>query len=285
MENIGENIRSVRRSFGETQEELGKAVFLGGSTIAMYERGDRQPGVDILEKIAAHYNLPVDLLMKSDLSDEENRTFPVTPEKMLDFLEVLVPLYHSEEAMGKDPLFAKGMDLCSRFWAQARQNGIIMDSMLTEALLTFSQSLKEQKSGASAANMLWILYMRFLLLPSEGYELSGQQVLEGRGEEKDFFKTCLLPNWNREDAHYERLRKEYIETHHQRIIGLIRALKKTTTYSDLADYYLGLMYFVNMVDQGYSPELTKNTGLQMMLSFMELDNPYADALLTAVAEM
>lgn len=52
---LGRNIQHLRKTNDETLRELGDAVFLGGSTIANYEAGDRDPKPQILSAIAKHY--------------------------------------------------------------------------------------------------------------------------------------------------------------------------------------------------------------------------------------
>ena len=52
---LGRNFQHLRKTNDETLRELGDAVFLGGSTIANYEAGDRDPKPQILSTIAKHY--------------------------------------------------------------------------------------------------------------------------------------------------------------------------------------------------------------------------------------
>lgn len=50
---IGENIRRIRKSKGLTMKELGNAIGISEQGVGNYERGDREPSIDIINKIAA----------------------------------------------------------------------------------------------------------------------------------------------------------------------------------------------------------------------------------------
>jgi hypothetical protein len=58
-------------------------------------------------------------------------------------------------------------------------------------------------------------------------------------------------------------------------VELLKALKSSLDLTELADYYLALRYVVSMIDTGLSSEMNIAVGMQMMLSFMQLGNPYA----------
>ena len=46
LKQIGANIRSLRRAFGETQEQLSNAIDVVKTTVSAYENGDIKPSLD-----------------------------------------------------------------------------------------------------------------------------------------------------------------------------------------------------------------------------------------------
>lgn len=62
--NIGENIRQIRIANRETQEQLGRVLGYGATTIANYESGYRQPDIGTLLEIAKHYNVDITTLIE-----------------------------------------------------------------------------------------------------------------------------------------------------------------------------------------------------------------------------
>lgn len=43
LKRLGANIRSLRKAYGETQEQLAEAIFVEKNTISNYENGKREP--------------------------------------------------------------------------------------------------------------------------------------------------------------------------------------------------------------------------------------------------
>lgn len=56
---------------------------------------------------------------------------------------------------------------------------------------------------------------------------------------------------------------------------LLRILKESMNYSDLADYYIAIRYVIGMVDNEYSADLNKTIGMEMLTTFAKLGNKYA----------
>ena len=68
MNYLPSNLKHLRKSYGETQEELANALHLEKSTISQYENGSRKPDEEILKGIAKRYGVTMDLLLYEDLS-------------------------------------------------------------------------------------------------------------------------------------------------------------------------------------------------------------------------
>ena len=65
--NIGIKLRTIRKNNKLTLKQLGELVGLSEQAIGQYERGDRNPSIDILNKIAAALGVTVnDLLEESE---------------------------------------------------------------------------------------------------------------------------------------------------------------------------------------------------------------------------
>lgn len=70
-------IKQLREEFSLTQQELADKLDGAKSTIAMYEKGDRNPSLEVLMKLAEIFNCSMDyILCKSDIRN---------PEKEIEF--------------------------------------------------------------------------------------------------------------------------------------------------------------------------------------------------------
>ncbi|MGN1205511.1 MAG: helix-turn-helix domain-containing protein [Eubacterium sp.] len=56
-------LKSLRKSFGLTQDELANKLDVSRSTIGMYENGSREPDYETLEAIADFFNVDTDYLL------------------------------------------------------------------------------------------------------------------------------------------------------------------------------------------------------------------------------
>ena len=57
------NIKLLRQKAGLTQRELAAHIGTSTSAIAMYERGERFPNYEILERLADFFNVEIDFLL------------------------------------------------------------------------------------------------------------------------------------------------------------------------------------------------------------------------------
>lgn len=57
MNYLPSNLKHLRKSYGETQEELANALHLEKSTISQYENGSRKPDEEILKGLLSDMEL------------------------------------------------------------------------------------------------------------------------------------------------------------------------------------------------------------------------------------
>ena len=75
---FGEKLRELRLERGYSQEQLGKMLGRGRSSISMYESDQREPDFETLEAIADIFNVNMDTLANSKAS--EKASYYMEPE-------------------------------------------------------------------------------------------------------------------------------------------------------------------------------------------------------------
>ena len=70
--NTGENIKTLRKFYGETQEELGSSMNVSGAAISYFENDQRSPDIEMTKNIAQHYGVTIDQLVGSDFAALRN---------------------------------------------------------------------------------------------------------------------------------------------------------------------------------------------------------------------
>ncbi len=75
MGKISKNIRHLRKLKDLTQEQFADEIHVTRSRIGSYEEGRSEPSIATLISIATYFNLPVDVLIKSDLTAATDASF------------------------------------------------------------------------------------------------------------------------------------------------------------------------------------------------------------------
>src|SRR5690606_40953138 len=75
MEVISKNIRHLRQLKGLTQEELAEVLQVPRSRIGSYEEDRSSPTIEMLLKYSDYFKLPVDSLIRHDLTKTRDTSF------------------------------------------------------------------------------------------------------------------------------------------------------------------------------------------------------------------
>mgnify|MGYP001408391926 CR=1 FL=1 len=99
MRALGERLRELRRKKKLSQRNFGKLFGLSESAIGMYERNERKPDYETLEKFANYFDVSVDFLLgrvntpsannippKVELTEEDERDIAIRMAKLREDL-------------------------------------------------------------------------------------------------------------------------------------------------------------------------------------------------------
>lgn len=272
---IGENIKNIRKAYGETQRELGIVLNVKDNAISQYESGERVPDMNILQTIAEHYGLTVDRLINDDFNEADYKLSSLTWNKVHEIFEIMFPIICTEKAK-EDECFAKGYNHTMRIWNEFTENGAVTQTMFNRAYEEYEKSLIRNCTLESAANMLWLIFTEYALMPDEHSYKMGEAVWHGKSCTKDFVKKYVLKDSNPISNEDEERKKKYVRENREKLTMLIKKLKNSTQYSALAEYYLAIQYLVGVAkNDSFSDEMNKAIGLEMLTLFGELGNTYA----------
>ncbi|MGX2958012.1 helix-turn-helix domain-containing protein [Peribacillus sp. JNUCC 23] len=73
MSTFGDRLRVLRKEKGKSQKEFGKLFSLSESTIGMYERDERKPDYDTLEKFSDYLEVSIDFLITGRENPNSNK--------------------------------------------------------------------------------------------------------------------------------------------------------------------------------------------------------------------
>ncbi|WP_299157775.1 helix-turn-helix domain-containing protein [uncultured Tenacibaculum sp.] len=75
MKKVQTNIRHLRKLKGLTQEQFANEVNITRSRVSSYEEGRSEPSIAFLITISEYFKLPIDVLVKNDLSYSKESSF------------------------------------------------------------------------------------------------------------------------------------------------------------------------------------------------------------------
>lgn len=79
---IGDNIRALRKASGLSQEQLALRADINASYMGQVERGEKNPTIDVLSKIASALGTPLEKLVQIDEQTEQRKSSNVVFDKI-----------------------------------------------------------------------------------------------------------------------------------------------------------------------------------------------------------
>lgn len=281
MSELGENIKNLRTAWGLTQKELGDAIHVSDTAIANYERGDRIPKIEVLQDIASYLCVSVDQLVHGDFTDANFDFSPMTSHTLSTFFDRVLPIICSDAALN-DPHFVEAHKHTVRFAESMKSfNTPILASNLSTAFNEYKTSLKTYHTTESAANILWIIFVQYCLIPDSHINKVAQAVSNGIGKKQGFVKNYILVNSNSVDQQAAERKRKYAKRYHHTLLKMIGILKASPQYQNLGDYYVALMYIYGLVDNQETFDINQTIGMKLMGVWAELNNDYANEYLDA----
>ena len=93
MSGFSQRLVQLRLDQGLTQEQLAQRLFVSRTALGQYERGEREPNLEILVRIAEYFNVSVDYLLgrtEYDLFFMLDRLEnALSKEKMINIIDII----------------------------------------------------------------------------------------------------------------------------------------------------------------------------------------------------
>lgn len=276
MSKIAKNIRDLRSAYGENREDLAEAIYVSQSAIGNYETDYRLPDIQKIKAISEHYGLSIDQLLEDDFSQTNFQLSTLTWEKVTQVMAVQFPILCSEKAMQNEN-FEKGYKRTQEIWKRIKEaQTSITNEFAYSPLEYYEAALGEcAEIDEAIANILWVVFINYSLLPDEHFDKIGEAIIKDDAQNYDFVKKYVLKGNHLTSQINIDNKKGYVKDSQETIISLLKLLKRSKIYADLADYYSAMRYAICMVDNNYSDEMNKSIGIEMLNACASLGNSYA----------
>lgn len=111
MSRFSNRLRELRTANNMSQRKLATAVNISKSSINMYERGEREPGIELLEAFADYFNVDMDYLLGKKDTPRENLSKKTKPGNAE--LEENIIMYHRDGKTVKKKMTKEQMKIIS----------------------------------------------------------------------------------------------------------------------------------------------------------------------------
>lgn len=279
LKKLGANIRSLRMAYGETQEQLGEAIFVEKNTVSNYENGKREPKKETLAAIAKHYTVSVGELLYSDLTGVGIIT--VDQNAFWKNVDAIFPLISSEKALSNEN-FRKAFDAHKEFYDQLHKHSLDGIDKLDICEEGYQAAMEDDDiEGEAAANIiaLWYLIMMFIKVVPESLKNQPASLRQVAARDKETRKAIEEIDPSFEADMKEILDEIDTEELKNEISQMLAIVKKSRDWTDLAYYYLALQYVMNLADNDLGLGYNQRIGSEMMYAFFSVNNQYAERYL------
>ena len=258
MNRLSQNIKSLRKRMGETQEDLAYSIGLDSkSAVANWESGNNRPSPESLKKIAARYRVTVDQLLEDDLSTGFsllNYLNNAVEDKGSDLVHSFIYLFPIVTIKEDDDLYPKlkdTKDIHRHFFECVKNQDDESCIYLEKAILDYTELIKQSGCISAIANILSLW-------------LFGMITLRNYINFEEIFDLFLIKN--KTSMVYEDYYKDIMEE--------IRVLKGDERLFQLGDYYHCLIYIFDIVDNDLSTEINQQIGLVLLSDLSLMKNKF-----------
>lgn len=289
MDYFASNLKHLRKSFGETQEDLADFLFTSKSAISNYESGVRFPDEDVLNKISKHYQVTLSQLLNEDLT--------VTPS-LFDYIKsldedsyhllnrIFIPFKLKDSLTSKEykKAFEEHLKLLygSIEEKETVDIGFIID--------VYEESIGNCDKPIFLLNFLsfyFLMGLSFLNTSDDTLDLEQfKSYLRTKKRNKKDIKKVLSnffyldsDEFGNENVDLES-RREFDES----LLFIIEKLKKTQ-YSDVAYYYFALRYVFNIPNNSENRATNRLIGMTLINDLAEINNKYANKFIAIMKKV
>ena len=278
---IGDNIRALREDHGETQKQLAKALSVSVSTVSAWELGTRSVPHDAIQAIASRYTVTVDSLLSFDDHDTGRVRYPSSKDELDDIKAHLVYFVTTPEAM-EDEEFREAYRNLQVLRTTPIEDLADPYKYVTDTEEHLRKSVVENETVESACNWvalvihIWIEYV----LPPEDLRKEFKNL---PGQAIGAFTKKVMRNHNLFfTPETEEKRRLFLEDRLVVMKMLIKMMKRSEDWADLADYYTAMRYLYGMVKNPNSAAENNLIGSYMMNEFRVSGNEYAEDFVKSV---
>ena len=273
---LAKNIRALRISNGESLKQLASVINVTKNAVLNYEKGIREPNMDIIKSISDYYMVSVDELLFGDVY----REYTIIDEcydktKICNFF----PIVGIEEGKS-DRDFERAYELNQNLYKKI--NNISLEELddlesleiddLCDCIDGYVSAYNSNMAkNEAAANLLSIYFLVLSLFSYAYYIMKNPNVIYNKLKEKVECKEFEIYRDEWKDILDELNSLDY----KREIKRYLNLLSKDGKFKDLSYYYIAIKYAMEIANENENICIGAKAEYEMMSLYASIGNKYA----------
>ena len=273
--NVGNNIRALRKAYGETQQKLGEVLGVEKNTVSYYETGQRKPDKTILTLLSQHYMVSVEELLYSDLTCVGQ--INVDKDAFWKNIRSLFPQFKTDISMQNEH-FKRAYRLHDQLYSELIYSNLDNMDNIFKAIDEYEKTLDDEVDKcATSANIIALAMLIVVLIKATPLILQNRPALVEQLADRDVHFRKALSEIDPESIKELQEVAEIFDDPemNKELNKYLKIIKHSPEWSDLADYYIALKYLYNIESNDLNWGFNQRIGIEIMSSFASLGNKYA----------
>ena len=276
IDKIGKNIKALREAHGETQNELADALYLSKNTISKYERGEKVGSgykksfdYELLKQFTEHYNVPVEMFIKMDLSDFKfPDIFYQENPKVSNLNRKLYPVMKPKSKIENQEFYRAYRAHLKYFEITPNTPYEVTEQLINDIFDGYEKSYDD--------TLVSLINLASFIICIEAKMQLANQARKFSKIKNPKFKHYSKINDSLENIMYEDLEsfEDLQEDFQEAIFEIFVELKKKHFCTDLVDYLIAQMYCNQLIANNLD-ETHQIIGIEMMKTLVLIKNRYA----------
>ena len=262
---LAKNLKTLRKYKGETQHELANVLYVTTDTVSKYEKAERMPGEESIQRIAEHYEVPYYKLVSDEITIDYLKKRTEDIDVVSDASNLSVMDGYTNEKAQKNEVFNEAYG----YYKRILESDMPMDSMISKCKALFYKSFRDSNLTAGAVNTIALIYFDFL------YRATPQRIMiDYLSDAPSTLKRLEMHS----EAIYnntQNIVKNYLKENGGMLERCLIAIKNDPDTCDIADYFLALKYIYGLSDNDETLETNRKIGMYLLYELYRFKNRYA----------
>lgn len=280
---VGNNIRALRKFYGQTQQQLAEQMGITKDWVSKWENNKRAISIENLSWLAEYYRVSLEELINGDFSFLNDAGSNWKFKGFCNVLKFEFPTIKSETAL-KNHNFKMGYVNSVKIMEKLQAGQEPKFEWIERAIDYYWNAWREENCKEAAANCISLL-----LLIGNACVQRVNQGIENRIRKNlpissKNIKQALLVDPKKDwklIQELEETRRDFLKEYRKELEEAIKFLKQDQQLAELGDFFIAVRYICGLNSISLRLDTSMEIGYELLNTYARLGNKYARRLIAA----